>query len=102
MGIWIGTLQSAAQRLNAYAMLDQLMCSLWQQGLIGNADGSWPNGPQPWSITLNDSNNPPQRVALGFEQADMAVQYLSVIDTLLINLQAGQSVQITSTAATAA
>jgi hypothetical protein len=74
------------------------MCSLWQQGLIGNASGSYPNGPQPWSITLNDSNNPPARVALGFEQADMAVQYLSVIDTLLINLQAGQSVQITRAA----
>jgi hypothetical protein len=98
MGIWIGTLQSAAQRRDAYAMLDQFMCSLWQQGLVGNASGDYPNGPQPWSITLDDSNNPPARVALGFEQADMAVQYLSVIDNLLINLQAGQSVQITRAA----
>jgi hypothetical protein len=94
MGSEIGKLQSDAQRRAAYAKLDQFMTSLWQQGLIGNADGAYPNGPQPWTITLDSTNNPDQRVALGFEQADLQVQYLSVIDNLLINMQAGQSVQI--------
>jgi hypothetical protein len=98
MGSEIGKLQSAAQRRAAYAKLDQFMVSLWQQGLIGNADGAYPNGPQPWTITLDSTNNPDSRVALGFEQADLQVQYLSVIDNLLINMEAGQSVQITRAA----
>ncbi|CAH2603209.1 Phage tail protein [Rhodovastum atsumiense] len=95
MGSEIGRLQSGEQRRAALAKLDQFLASLWQQGIIGNASGDYPNGPQPWSLTLDDSNNPPDRVALGFEQIDLKVQYLSVILNLLVNLEAGQSVQIT-------
>lgn len=95
MGTEIGKLQSASQRRDAKAKLDQFLSSLWQLGIIGNASGDYPNGPQPWRTTLDDSNNPPDRVALGFETIDLKVQYLSVIANLIVNLEAGQSVQIT-------
>jgi hypothetical protein len=94
-GQWIGQLQTAAQRQAAWSSLDQWLLSLWQQGIIGSADSAYPNGAIPFAIVLDDSNNPPNRVALGWEQADIQITYLSVIRNFLANIQAGQTVQIT-------
>ncbi len=65
------------------------MAGLQQQGLIGN-----PNGTIAYSVQLNSANNPPSRVALGYMQADVQVQYLAVIKYFLINVQGGTSVQV--------
>lgn len=89
MGQVIGKLQSADQRREARATLSSFFDGMWQQGMIGNAQGT-----QPYSVVLDDSNNPPNRVALGYEQADVKVQFLSVIENLIINVEGGQSVQI--------
>jgi hypothetical protein len=94
-GQFIGQLQTATQRAAAWAALDQFLMSLWQLGVIGSADSTFPNGAVPFSIVLDDTNNPPNRVALGFEQADIQITYLSVIRNFIANIQAGQSVQIT-------
>ena len=95
-GQWIGKLQTQDQRRAAWASLDQFLMSLWQQGLIGSADTSYPNGAIPFSIVLDSTNNPQQRVALGFEQADIQITYLSVIRNFIANIQAGQSVQVSA------
>lgn len=92
MGVFIGQLQSATRRRNAKATLDQFFAGLWDQGLIGNADGSIP-----FSVVLDSTNNLPSRVALGYMQADILVTYLSVIEKFLINVQGGQSVVINRT-----
>ena len=92
MGIYIGQLQSPTQRRNAKATLDNFFQNMFQQNMIGSADGS-----TPWQIILDDSNNPQSRVALGYEQADIKVIYLSIVENLICNLEGGQSVQITRT-----
>jgi hypothetical protein len=45
----------------------------------------------PYQTILDSSNNPPARVALGYMQADVKVQYLSVIEVLLVNVEGGQA-----------
>ena len=58
--------------------------------MIGTPDGS-----PAFQVVLDNSNNLPQRVALGYMQADVKVIYLSVIEYLLVSMEVGQTVQIT-------
>lgn len=89
MGIFVGRLQSSTVRRAAAATLSSFLEGLAGLNMIGNASGT-----QPFSVVLDDSNNPPSRVALGYMQADIKVQYLSVIEKFLINVEGGQSVTI--------
>jgi hypothetical protein len=89
MGQVIGKLQSATQQREAAATLSAFFAGLWQQGMIGNSAGT-----QPFSVQIDSRNNPQNRVALGYEQADVKVQYLSVIEYFIANVEGGQSVQI--------
>ncbi|MDE2101966.1 MAG: phage tail protein [Patescibacteria group bacterium] len=93
MGIYVGQVQSASTQAQANATLSSFFDTLWQQGLIGN-----PSSPTavPYSITLNASNNPQSRVALGYMQADVAVQFLAIVEKFLINVQGGASVSVQS------
>ncbi|PHV13708.1 phage tail protein [Janthinobacterium sp. BJB303] len=89
MGQYIGKLQSPSVRRSAAASISSLLEGMSGQGMIGSADGS-----QPYSVQINDANNPQARVALGYMQADVKVRYLSVIEKFIINLEGGQSVSI--------
>jgi hypothetical protein len=89
MGMFIGQLQSATVRRNAAATISAFLDALWGQNMIGSADGS-----VPYSVQIDNNNNPQNRVALGYMQADVKVRYLSVIEKFLINVEGGQSVQI--------
>lgn len=91
IGIYIGQLQSADTRRRAKTTLDAFFANLQQQGLIGTPSGRG----DAWQVVLDDSNNPFNRVALGYMQADVKVTYLSVIEFFLVNIEGGQSVQIT-------
>ena len=90
MGQVVVLLQNATTRRQAFVLLDQFFFNLWQQNIIGNADGT-----QPYSVTLDASNNPASRVALGYMQANVQVQYQSVVEYMLTEIEGGQSVQIT-------
>lgn len=92
MGLYVGRLQSVSGRREAAATLSTFFSNLDQQGLIGTADG----GPS-FSVQLDNNNNPASRVALGYMQADAKVVYLSIIEFFLINVEGGQSVQISRT-----
>ena len=89
MGQFVGKLQTPDVRRQAKATLDAFLSNLQQQGQIGTADGS-----PCFQVVLDTSNNPQSRVALGYMQADVKVIYLSVIEYFIINLEGGQSVQI--------
>lgn len=90
MGMFIGKLQSSTVRNQALATISSFLSNLEQQKMIGDA-----NGGAAFSVVLDKSNNPDSRVALGYMQADVKVKYLSVIEYFLINVEGGQSVQIT-------
>lgn len=83
----VGTLQSPDQRRQAKSILSAPLDGLWSRGWIGNAQGT-----QPYAIVLDDTNNPSSQVALGIEQANVSVTYLSVTATFLVNLTGGQTV----------
>lgn len=90
MGRYVGQLQSLSTRREARSTLITFLSNMEQQGMIGQA-----NGDQPFQVVLDDTNNPPSRVALGYMQADIKVVYLSIIEKLLLNCEGGQSVQVT-------
>jgi hypothetical protein len=90
MGIYIGRLQSSHAnddtRRQAKITLDAFMTAMQQQNQIDD-----------FKVVLDLSNNSLQRIAQGYMQADVQVRYLAVVEFFLINLQGGQSVEITRT-----
>lgn len=87
MGIYIGKLQSRQPnddtRRRAKVTLDTFLASMQQQAQIDEFD-----------VTLDLSNNPVGRIATGYMQADVKVVYLSIVEFFVINLEGGQTVQI--------
>lgn len=95
MGQYVGRLQSSRAddplRRQAKASQDNFFVNMRAQGQIDD-----------FLNQCDVSNNPPSRVAQGYLQMDTTVRYLSVVEKFLINLQGGQSVQITRQATTLA
>jgi hypothetical protein len=92
VGQFVGQLQTADQRKKAIDCMDAWLFSEWKIGRISN-----PQGTQPYSVQLDDNNNPPARVALGYEQVDLKIQLGPVIMFFVLNIEAGQTVQVAST-----
>ncbi len=88
MGQFIGRLQSSSPqdltRREAAATL-----SAFEEALIGQ------NMIDSYSVICDLSNNPLDRQALGYMQADVKVHYLSIVEFFIVNLEGGQSVTIT-------
>ncbi len=89
MGKYVGQLQSATVRAQAAATLSNFLSSMEQQGMIGAVNG----GPA-FSVQIDANNNPMNRVALGYMQADVKVVYLSVIEKFLVNVEGSQATVI--------
>jgi hypothetical protein len=85
LGAYIGQLQTPSVRASAKASLVSFLQSLVNIGWIGDVNG----GPA-FKVVLDASNNPANRVAQGYMQADVQVVDYRVIRVFLINLQNGQ------------
>ena len=87
MGKFVGKLQSSQSndpiRQQCGATLAAFLENMKQQKQIDD-----------YTVQCDLGNNPVNRQALGFLQADAKVRYLSVVEKFLINLEGGQSVQI--------
>ena len=59
------------------------------QGLLGSTDGSLP-----FSVICDTSNNPSSRTDLGYVQSDAQVQYQAINEKFIINMEGGQTVQV--------
>lgn len=59
------------------------------QGLLGSTDGSLP-----FSVVCDTSNNPASRTGLGFVQSDAQIQYQSINEKFIVNIEGGQTVQV--------
>ena len=64
--------------------------ALLGQGILGSTDGS-----QPFSVICDTSNNPPGRTGLGYVQSDAQIQYQAINEKFIVNLEGGQTVQVT-------
>jgi len=89
MGMYVGQLQTTQERLNAKNTIQTFLSNMQQQNMIGDVNG----GPA-YAVVLDSSNNPSSRVALGYQQADVKVVYLSVVEYFIVNVEGGQSVSI--------
>ncbi len=87
----VGEVQTADLRSDLTAAMDAFLYGLWQEGTISN-----PQGTQPYSVTCDATNNPPNRVALGYLQMDVKVQLGPIVRIFVLNVEAGQTVQVTS------
>lgn len=98
MGLYVGQLQSASERSNARATLEHFLQGMQDQGMIGDANATDPDSPA-YRVTLDAGNNPAERVALGYQQADVSVKYLAVVEKFLINLEGSTATVLPAAAA---
>ena len=63
---------------------------------------AWPGHPgqHGWaasrsSVICDSSNNPPSRTGLGYVQSDAQIQYQAINERFIVNLEGGQTVQVT-------
>ncbi|WDZ97982.1 phage tail protein [Herbaspirillum sp. WKF16] len=95
MGMFIGKLQSVKKddplRRQAGSTISKFLQSMVDQGMLDE-----------FSVQCDDKNNPPDRIALGYMQADVKARYLGVVEKLIVNLEGGQSVTVTRVSTTPA
>jgi hypothetical protein len=89
MGVFIGKAQTPTVREQARATLFAFFQNLFQFGMIGDVNNPG-NFSKACSIILDESNNPPNRVALGYMQSDIAVVLFSITQYFIVNLNAEQ------------
>ena len=51
-------------------------------------------GAAPFAVVCDTSNNPASRTSLGYVQADVQVQYQAINEKFIVNVQGGQTVQV--------
>lgn len=88
----VGKLQTTDLRRTAKSSTETFLANLQSQGQIGDVNNP---GKPAYQVTLDASNNPAPRVALGYMQMDVKVVYLSIVKVFLVNLEGGQTVTIT-------
>jgi phage tail sheath protein FI len=96
MGQFVGDLDSPTIQAELLATLSAFLDNLADQGMIGNSKGT-----TPYAVFIDPDLNPDSQIALGNLQISAQVQFLAVIENLIINVQGGSSVQIQSVGITA-
>jgi phage tail sheath protein FI len=91
MGAYVGQLVNATLFQNIRATLMAFLNGLLGQGLLGSTDGSLP-----FAVVCDTSNNPSSRTGLGYVQADVQVQYQAINEKFIVNVQGGQTVQVST------
>ena len=89
MGQYVGMVINA----NLFQQIRSTQLSFLQnmlsQGLLGSTDGGLP-----FSVVCDTSNNPLSRTSLGYVQSDAQVQYQSINEKFIVNIEGGQTVQV--------
>lgn len=92
MGNYIGQVVNSDLFRRIRATLLSFLQNMVSQGLLGATSA----GSLPFSVICDWSNNAHSRVALGYVQADVQIQYQSINEKFIVNLEGGQSVQVSS------
>ena len=90
MGQYVGQVINAALFRRIRSTQLSFLQALLGQGILGSTDGS-----QPFSVICDLSNNPPGRTGLGYVQSDAQIQYQAINERFIVNLEGGQTVQVT-------
>ncbi len=93
MGQYVGQVVNIDLFRRIRATLLSFLQNMLNQGLLGTmaADGSLP-----FTVICDWTNNSRTRIALGYVQADVQVQYQAINEKFIVNLEGGQSVQVST------
>jgi phage tail sheath protein FI len=89
MGQFVGQVINASlfQRIRATQL--SFLQNLFAQGVLGSLDGS-----TPYSVICDTSNNPQSMTELGFVTSNAQVQYQSINEKFIVNVEGGQTVVV--------
>ena len=90
MGKFVGQVINADLFRRIRATQLSFLQNLLGQRILGSTDGA-----QPFSVICDGSNNPNARTSLGYVQSDAQVQYQAINEKFIVNLEGGQTVQVT-------
>ena len=91
MGLFVGMVINTGLFQQVRATLLSFLGNLLQQGMLGSTTGALP-----YSVQCDINDNPFSRTSLGYLQADVQVQYQAINEKFIINLEGGQTVQVTT------
>jgi hypothetical protein len=89
MGLYVGQVINAGLFRRIRATQLSFLQAMLSQGLLGSNDGSLP-----FSVVCDTSNNPSARTGLGYVQSDAQVQYQAINEKFILNIEGGQTVQV--------
>lgn len=89
MGQFVGQVINADLFCRIRSAQLSFLQNMLAQGLLGSTDGSLP-----FNVVCDASNNPSSRTGLGFVQSDAQVQYQSINEKFIVNIEGGQNVQV--------
>ncbi len=89
MGLYVGQVITADLFRRIRATQLAFLQNMLGQGLLGSTDGSLP-----FSVICDTSNNPNSRTDLGYVQSDAQVQYQAINEKFIVNIEGGQTVQV--------
>jgi len=89
MGLFVGQLICTALFQQIRATQLSFLQNMFSQGILGSTDGSLP-----FSVICDTSNNPANRTDLGYVQSDAQVQYQSINEKFIVNIEGGQTVVV--------
>lgn len=89
MGLYVGQVINADLFRRIRATQLSFLQAMLSQGLLGSTDGSLP-----FSVICDTSNNPASRTGLGYVQSDAQVQYQAINEKFIVNMEGGQTVQV--------
>ena len=90
MGQYVGQVINAGLFRRIRSTQLSFLQALLGQGILGSTDGS-----QPFTVICDTSNNPLARTSLGYVQSDAQIQYQAINERFIVNLEGGQTVQVT-------
>ena len=94
MGQYVGLPISLSLLQDVAASLNSFLANLLTVGILGSV-----NGARPYSVVCDTTNNPQARLGLGYVNADVTVQTMSVNRFFNVNLQDGPTVTVSTAAA---
>jgi uncharacterized protein len=89
MGLYVGQVINADLFRRVRATQLSFLQNMLSQGLLGSTDGTLP-----FSVICDISNNPNSRTSLGYVQSDAQVQYQAINEKFIVNMEGGQTVQV--------
>ncbi len=90
MGQYVGQVINASLFRRIRSTQLSFLQNLLGQGVLGST-----NGAQPFNVICDLTNNPASRTSLGYVQSDAQIQYQAINERFIVNLEGGQTVQVT-------